>query len=183
MTLANRITFLRLLLIPVFVVTIMSYTKEEQWIRHLAIFIFALAAVSDALDGFIARAWDQKTKLGAVLDPMADKLLVNITFVFLAVNQQFDTQVPGWLPVVLLSRDVYITGGAYLLNMYYGPLRVRPRITGKITTVLQTASILGVLMEVSFAWELLMVMVAFTILSWADYTYKWMTQVGYDDRD
>ena len=64
--------------------------------------------------------------------------------------------------------------------MYYGPLRLRPRITGKITTVFQTASIIGVLLEVSFAWELLMVMMGFTILSWADYTYKWMTQLGDD---
>lgn len=182
-TLANRITIFRLFMIPVFVVCVMSYRPEAVWLRHLAIFVFVVAALSDALDGFVARAYDQKTKLGAVLDPLADKLLVNTSFVFLAVNPHFETRVPAWLPVIVLSRDVFITGGAYLINMFYGPVRVRPRITGKITMLLQNASIAGVLLEVDFAYELLMVMLVFSVISWADYFYKGLEQVGDEDRE
>lgn len=182
-TLANRITIFRLILIPVFVVTLMSYTREAEWLRHLAIFIFVVAALSDALDGFVARAYNQKTKLGAILDPLADKLLVNTSFIFLAVNPNFETQVPGWLPVVVLSRDIFITGGAYLINTFYGPVRIRPRMTGKITTVLQTVSIAGVLLEVSFAYELIMVMLLFCVISWIDYFYKGIQQVSDEDHE
>ena len=161
-TLANRISVFRLLLIPVFLVTVMSYTPDKQWLRITAAVIFLVAAISDILDGFVARAYNQKTKLGAVLDPLADKLLVNLSFLFLAVNEHLETDVPGWLPVVILSRDIFITGGAYLVDRFYGPVRVRPRIMGKITTILQSASIVGVLLEVSFAYHLLVVMLVFS---------------------
>lgn len=183
MTLANRITIFRLILIPVFVVVIMSYAGERQWLRHLACFIFIIAALSDALDGFVARAYDQKTKLGAVLDPLADKLLVNISFIMLAVNQHFEYQVPQWLPVIVLSRDIFITGGAYLINTYYGPVRVRPRITGKLAALLQSASIAGVLLEVSFARELIIAMLAISLISWVDYFFKGIEQVNENEED
>ena len=68
----------RLLLIPVFVALIVSYTREQPWIRYSALGVYAVAAISDALDGFVARAYNQKTKLGTLLDPLADKLMVNI---------------------------------------------------------------------------------------------------------
>ncbi len=183
MTLANRITIFRLILIPVFVVVIMSYTGEEQWPRHLACVIFITAALSDALDGFVARAYDQKTRLGAVLDPLADKLLVNISFVMLAVNPHFEYQVPQWLPVIILSRDIFITGGAYLINTYYGPARFRPRITGKLTALLQSSSIAGVLLEVSFAKGLIMFMLAMSLVSWVDYFIRGIQQVNEEDSD
>lgn len=180
-TLANRITMFRMMLIPVFLITIMSYVPEKQWLRHCALFVYILAAVSDALDGFVARAFDQKTKLGAVLDPLADKLLVNLGFVFLAVNPHFETQVPAWLPVILLSRDVSLAGFGIVVNHYYGPVIPKPRFLGKITMVVQSASILGILFEVSFAWELLMVMLFFTVVSWIDYTYIGLRKSGDED--
>ena len=180
-TLANRITMFRIILIPVFLITIMSYTPEKQWLRHLALFVYIVAAVSDAVDGIVARAFDQKTKLGAVLDPLADKLLVNLGFVFLAVNPHFETQVPGWLPVILLSRDISLAGFGIVVNHYYGPVVPKPRVLGKITMVVQSASVLGVLFEVNFAWELLMVMLFFTIVSWIDYTYIGLRKSGDED--
>ncbi len=181
MTLANRITLFRLVLIPVFAVCVMSYTREQAWVRYLALAVYFTAALSDCLDGFIARAYNQKTKLGTVLDPLADKLLINISFVFLAVNDQFATPVPYWVPVIILGRDVVIVIGAYLINEFFGPVRVRPRITGKITTFCQNASIIAVLLEVDFAYTILVVTVIMTVVSFADYMYSGCKQVGDED--
>lgn len=182
MTLANRITVFRLFMIPVFLVLVMSYTRDQQWMRQLALFVFILASLSDAADGFVARAYNQKTKLGAVLDPMADKLMVNLAFIFLAVNHEFRTPVPAWFPVIILSRDVIIVMGAYLINEFYGPLRVRPRISGKLNTVLQMSSIIVVLLEWNIAHVVLMATVAVSVLSFIDYMIMGYRQVGNQDR-
>jgi cardiolipin synthase len=180
-TLANRITILRLILIPVFNALVVSYTPDKPVVRYMALTVFVIAALSDALDGFIARAYNQKTRLGAVLDPLADKLLLNLAFVFLAVNPNFDERPPMWIPVLILSRDVIIVMGSYLLNELYGPLRVRPRVSGKLTTALQMASIVAVLLQVNFAYELLVVMMAVTIFSFFDYIYDGVRRIGSED--
>jgi cardiolipin synthase len=180
-TLANRITLVRLILIPVFNVLIVSYEAGETWIRYLALGVFVVASLSDALDGFVARAYNQKTRLGAVLDPLADKLLLNLAFVFLAVNDQFVERVPQWVPVLILSRDVVIVMGAYLIHEYYGPLRVRPRITGKLTTALQMTSIVAVLLEAWFAYEIVLLMVAVSVVSFFDYIYVGVRRIGNED--
>jgi CDP-diacylglycerol--glycerol-3-phosphate 3-phosphatidyltransferase len=180
-TLANRITVFRLIMIPVFLVLVMSYTRDAQWMRHLALFIFVLAALSDAADGFVARAYNQKTRLGAVLDPMADKLMINLAFVFLAVNQEFRTPVPAWIPVIILSRDVIIVLGAYLIHEFYGPLRVRPRMSGKFNTVFQMSSIIVVLLEWRIAYPVLMVTIVISIISFVDYIISGYRQIGNQD--
>ena len=179
-TLANRITISRLLMIPFFVVAIIYY-EGQPWLRHTALGIYIAAAITDALDGFIARAYNQKTKLGAVLDPLADKLLINIAYILMSVNEYIEPSIPKWLPVIILSRDIFITGGAYVINTYYGPVRIRPRLTGKLTAVLQSASIVAVLVSWRFAWELLMVMLALSLISWVDYFYKGYEQIGDED--
>lgn len=182
MTLANRITIFRLILIPVFNVLVVSYTPEEPELRYLAIGVFAVASLSDALDGFVARAYNQKTKLGAVLDPLADKLLLNLAFVFLAVNESFSEFVPRWVPVLILSRDVIIVMGSYLINEYYGPLRVRPRISGKLTTALQMTSIIAVLFEVTYSYEIVLAMVVVSVFSFFDYIYDGVRRIGNEDK-
>lgn len=169
MTLANRITVGRICLVPVFILLIMSYSRGEPLHRILAAVVFGAAGLSDGLDGFIARAYDQKTRLGAVLDPLADKLMVNTAFIFLAVSNQFETQVPLWLPVMVIFRDAFIVMGMYIVNEYFGPVRVRPRMLGKLNTVLQMAAIFAVLLELEFAWELLVAMMVTMVLSFIDY--------------
>lgn len=184
MTLANRITIGRLVLVPVFVVLIMTYTRDEQWLRYAALGVFVAAAVSDGIDGFIARAYNQKTKLGAVLDPLADKLLINLALVFLAVNDELRTPIPAWFPVIILGRDVIIVIGAYLINEYFGPVRARPHISGKLTTAFQMALIIAVLLELPphFVWGILYVTLAVAIVSFADYLRAGIKQVGNEDQ-
>ena len=181
MTLANRITIVRIILTPVFLVFVMMYTQEEQWYRIAAIITFAVAAVSDALDGFVARAYNQKTKLGAVLDPLADKLLINLAFVFLAVNQELAYPIPPWFPIIVLSRDAIIVMGSYLINEYYGPVRVRPRISGKLNTVLQMVTVFAVLLEAYVAPYILYATLVVSVVSFFDYLRDGIRQISSEE--
>jgi CDP-diacylglycerol--glycerol-3-phosphate 3-phosphatidyltransferase len=171
----------RLLLIPVFIAFIVSYTREQPILRYAALVVYGIAAISDALDGFVARAYNQKTKLGALLDPLADKLMVNIGFVFIAVNDQFACRVPYWFPVVLLARDAMIVMGAYIINEFYGPIRVKPRISGKVTTAFQMSLMIAVLIEASFTRKLLFATVIMCAVSYVDYMYTGIRQIGNED--
>ena len=181
MTLANRITLFRLLLVPVFAGLIAAYTREHPMERYAALVVYALAAASDMLDGFVARAYNQKTKLGTMLDPLADKLMINIGFVFMAVNDQFAYRIPYWFPVLILARDVTIVMGAYVINEYYGPVRVKPRISGKLTTVCLMSLVIAVLIEARFADKLLIASVVLIAISYVDYIYMGIKQVGNED--
>lgn len=171
MNLPNSISFFRLALIPVLLGLIMAYEPGKEWIRFLAFSVFLIAAVSDFVDGYIARRFDQSTKLGAVLDPLADKLFINLSLVFLAVTPHFETDVPMWLPVVILGRDVTISLGAYLLNKYKGPLRPRPRFLGKAATTAHSVGVGWVLVNWPYGFQVLMVMVVISLASLADYLF------------
>ncbi len=171
MNTANAITLLRLALIPVFVALLLlcQVDGSVDAVRIAAFIVFVTAAVSDGVDGYVARHYNQRTRLGAVLDPTADKLLTNISFVFLAVLPAFGGLVPMWLPVIVLARDITITTGSFMLNKYMGPLKVRPRILGKVATVAHSVAIAAVVIDLPGAYRILMVTAAISILSLADY--------------
>lgn len=181
MTLANRITLFRIATIPVFLAMVMLYGPDKPWARQAAIVIYIIAALSDLLDGYIARNYDQKTKLGAVLDPTADKLLVNLSFVFLAANETFGAIVPLWLPVVVLGRDLILVGGSALVNKFLGPIKPRPRILGKVTTFIQNIAICVVLVEFTWAYNFLLFMLGLAVLSLVDYFVKGYERVVRED--
>lgn len=168
---ANSITIIRLLLIPVFLGLLLFYTPDagDEWMRIAAFVVFVVAAASDGIDGFVARHFNQKTRLGAVLDPLADKLLINLSFIVLAVLTSLDTDVPRWLPVVVLGRDVTIGGGSYILNKHLGPLTPRPRMLGKLATWAHSIAIAAVVINFPYAESILMVVVTISILSLMDY--------------
>lgn len=180
MTLANRITIFRLLLVPVFVICVLRYDADHLWMRHVALGIYFCAAISDIADGFVARHFNQRSRLGAVLDPLSDKLAINIAFIFLAAYGTFETKVPMWFPLITLGRDVLIVIGAYLINELYQPFKARPRVLGKLTTFFQNASIIAVLLEVDFARYVLLATVVVTVLSCADYMYAGSRQVSHE---
>lgn len=177
MTLANRISILRLILIPVFVAALLQWDGEAQGWRIAALAIYIVAALSDAADGFVARHFNQKTRLGRVLDPLADKVLVVTAFIFLAVNPHLETNVPLWLPVFLLTRDACVTGGTFLIHKWQGKVKVKPRFLGKVTTVMENAAIIAVLLEVSFAPQVLAAMIIVALLSLLDYIVQGISQV------
>ncbi|MDY6989786.1 MAG: CDP-diacylglycerol--glycerol-3-phosphate 3-phosphatidyltransferase [Thermodesulfobacteriota bacterium] len=131
----NSLTLLRILLTPLFAI----YLIRHQWVG--ALLVFAVAAVTDGLDGFVARVYKQKTMLGTYLDPAADKLLLLTAFITLAV-QGF---IPSWLAVIVLTRDVLILFGVALLTIMERAFEARPSILSKITTVAQLAAVCSVL--------------------------------------
>jgi CDP-diacylglycerol--glycerol-3-phosphate 3-phosphatidyltransferase len=176
-TLANQISFFRLLLIPVFVGLILQDAPGRDWPRYAALGVFMVAALSDMLDGYVARRYDQRTKLGQVLDPFADKLLVNVCFVFLAADQYLEHPVPMWVPVVVLARDGVLVGGAYLIRRYRGRIYLRARVFGKVNTVLQNFTIGVVLLQFSFALPLMMGMAVFCVVSYLDYLWNARDQI------
>ncbi len=135
MTIPNLITMLRIILTPIFII----YLLNEQFAAALV--IFAACGVSDGLDGFLARVLKQRSILGTYLDPIADKLILASTFVVLA----FMGQVPIWLGVTVLSRDVLIFLGVVMLQLYGMDVKIRPSILSKITTCLQFITVIVVL--------------------------------------
>lgn len=183
MTLANRITLGRLVLIPVFLVAVMSYTGDSPVPRFTALGLFFLAAVSDAVDGYVARHYNQRTKVGAVLDPLADKLLINLAFVFLAVNTEFATPLPYWFPILMLGRDIVIVLGGYLIHEFVNPVKsVKPRWGGKINTVFQFATIVAVLIEFPWAIHIVYAATAVAVVSFVDYLWAGVKQVEHEER-
>ena len=145
--------------------------------RLVALCIYVFAGVSDLLDGWYARRFGQISRLGARLDPLADKLLVNLGYVFVAANPHFNPGVSLWIPPIFLARDVYIVLGAYFINERYGPFKVKPKLSGKTTTALQMAGMVAVLAAMPVAFALLMGAVAATFWSTVDYYIAGYNQV------
>lgn len=135
MNLPNAITLVRLGLVPVLVSLLIA--GEDRW----AFWTFVVAGLSDALDGALARALGQKTRLGAHLDPAADKLLLSSSFVALA----FLRRVPLWLTFLVFSRDLVIAVGVLVLVLLQGEIEIRPTVLGKANTALQILTVLVVL--------------------------------------
>ena len=151
MTWATRITILRLILIPVFVTFIITYNdtnlREEAW-RYAAIGVFLLASISDAVDGYLARHWNQGSALGALLDPIADKLLLFAALVTLSVIPLGHLRpFPIWFPAIIISRDALLLGGYSVLRHFHVPMEIRPHWTGKVSTVFTLAAIGAVLLK------------------------------------
>ncbi len=105
--------------------------------------VYLTAAITDGLDGFIARVWHLQTRLGTFLDPMADKLLITTSFLTLSVLKI----IPLWLALAVISRDFIIVGGSFLVYMIKNDLTIQPQPIGKVTTFFQFSYILLVLLQ------------------------------------
>jgi CDP-diacylglycerol--glycerol-3-phosphate 3-phosphatidyltransferase len=154
MTTANKITIVRILLIPFFVVEILYYVNTGHEVnRLLAVVSFALAAVCDGVDGYIARRYNQRSELGAILDPLADKLLLVSGIVVLSFDHRprLDT-VPLWLTGTIIGRDILLLAGMIVIQMTVGKVKVKPRALGKVATVLQMVVVLWVLLKWNQKW-------------------------------
>jgi len=146
MTTANQITIGRILLIPVFVLMALYYGRSvahgspNEWLRYVAIAVFVIASASDGIDGYIARRYNQMSKLGVVLDPIADKGLLLAGIITLTFSN-WQYEFPLWFPVLVIARDAVILTGTIVLHFVNGDVRVRPSWTGKTATVAQMVAI------------------------------------------
>lgn len=180
MSLPNKISILRILLVPFFVASLLYYRPQQDGLRFVALAIFVLAVLTDMVDGNIARAKGSKTKLGTFLDPIADKLLLIAAFVFLSVIGPLPAGVrmPVWVPLIVISRDIILVLGAALIHMVTGNLRIQPTALGKIATVLQMATIISVLLQWQFSYFIWTSAVLFTVLSGIEYIFKGSKLLG-----
>jgi cardiolipin synthase len=149
MTTANKITILRILLIPFFVVETLYYVENGDEVhRLLALLSFAVTAILDGVDGYIARRYNQKSELGAVLDPLADKLLLVSGVVVLSFNHLPRLgQIPLWLTGIIIGRDLLLLIGFAVIRLTVGKVVVRPRVFGKVATVFQMIVVVWILLD------------------------------------
>ncbi|MBN2508150.1 MAG: CDP-diacylglycerol--glycerol-3-phosphate 3-phosphatidyltransferase [Verrucomicrobia bacterium] len=149
MTTANKITIIRILLVPLFITQVIYYVQAGvEYHRWLALAAFGVAAISDGIDGYIARRYNQRSELGAILDPLADKLLLVSGVILLSFrNDPHLPQLPLWLVATILSRDVLLLIGLAVIYYTCGRVMVQPVWLGKIATVLQMACVVWGLLK------------------------------------
>jgi cardiolipin synthase (CMP-forming) len=171
LTTATILTLLRMFLIPFLAMAIL-YSRYG-----LALLIFLISGLSDLLDGFIARKFQQKTRLGALLDPMADKLLLSSSFLLMTLPGNLAVAIPLWLAVMVFSRDIFIVVGAVAVALTMGFTKFDPTIYGKASTFVQIVCVLAVLVANFLRWNpewiqwLFYVTFALTLFSGIHYIY------------
>jgi cardiolipin synthase len=188
-TVPNLLTVFRMVLIPVFV----SLLFYQRFLLALGIFI--LAGVTDGLDGLLARRFDQKSQLGTILDPIADKLMLVTSFVVLSMRSVFPQPLPShlpvpfWVTVAVISRDVFILVGAAAINIVTGFRGFRPSMLGKINTTVQIFAIGAIMFAASFPYAtgyylptIYATVFTFAVLSGAHYVFFVSKLVNEDRR-
>jgi len=174
MNFANKITIFRILSVPFFITTLIYYIPERDYLRVIALLIFILAIISDAIDGYIARTWKQKTEAGAILDPLADKVLLITAFVFVykISNHFFDVKLPLWVVLIVIFRDTILLLGGAILVIAKQENKIRPTWYGKISTFFQMITIVSVLLLFKYSYVLWYLAITFTIISGIGYLKK-----------
>ncbi len=158
--LALKITLVRIMGIPVFVGLLVYYLSglheghNLMQLRLAALGVFIVIAATDALDGYLARARNEVTRLGTVLDPLADKALILSALIILTrpTLPQLAPHIPIWFTTLVISRDVVLIIGYFLVHHFIGHVEVRPRWSGKIATALTLLAICWVLMQKLDVW-------------------------------
>ncbi len=176
MTLPNVISLARLLSVPFNVWLILI----DQW--RLALVVFCLAGLSDALDGFLAKRFGMQSRLGQYLDPIADKVMLVSIFIVLGVQHHL----PIWLVIMAVSRDFLIVGGLFLLYLFEQPYAPKPFLLSKINTAAQIILAAFVIATLAFALDgaatyigFLIPVVAFTtVASGIEYLMDWWRRMN-----
>ena len=168
MNLPTKLTMFRVVLIPVFIVVLMSGLIAEPASRYIAVIIFCVASFTDYLDGHIARKYNLVTNFGKFMDPLADKLLVSAAMICMIELGML----PAWVVIIIISREFIITG--FRLIAAEGGLVIAASWWGKIKTVTQMAMIILMLLGVNKVIGTILVVLAtiFTVVSGVDYIVK-----------
>jgi cardiolipin synthase len=141
LTLPNLLSVFRILLVPVFLWSLLNRKSFE------ALLLFFLAGLTDVLDGWTARIWHQRTKIGTILDPAGDKLLMATSYVVLSISSLATPNfIPIWLTVVVFARDLLIVTGAFIAYLSWKQKIFMPSLLGKISTICQVGTVFLVLL-------------------------------------
>jgi len=187
LTLANRITISRFMFIPVFILLTIYYMDSvnnrvpNEILRWGATMVFVVTCLTDALDGYFARARGERTRLGTLLDPLADKFLLLSGLILLTGpwGRIFVPHIPVWYVVLVISRDVLLIAGSSVIHLTVSHIDVRPRLAGKLATVFQMLLILWVLIGGAARWfpRLLWLAAACTLVSAVQYVVDGVRQL------
>jgi cardiolipin synthase (CMP-forming) len=167
-TLANKITIGRFLLIPVLIALLLYYTPERDYIRWYALGLYLLLEITDVVDGFVARHYRQKTKAGSILDPLADKVLFLTTLLCLyrlGADFQWPVRLPLWIVIAFFTREAILIIGGFLLEMKRGGIEIKPNRWGKLTAFLQVVCLTAVFVHFYLAHVVWIIALAATIIS------------------
>ncbi len=175
MNIPNALTILRFCLVPAVIVMI----GQGNWRAAFAIFL--VAALTDALDGYIAKRFEMRTELGAYLDPLADKALLVSMYATLAIGGVL----PAWLAILVVSRDVMIIGGVLISWLLGRPVPIRPSMLSKVNTLAQISFIALKLAILAFGIETgavvdvgLVLVASLTLASIAAYLAAWLRHMA-----
>ena len=166
---ANRITIVRFFLVPAFVISVIYYRPGMEELRIAALIIFLVAALTDAIDGVIARLRKQQTELGTFLDPAADKILLISAFVCLSLANKFSIRLPIWVSVIIISREIILVSGLAIIQMVTGSVKIAPNLVGKVTTFFQMLTVIVVLLNFRYSYLVWNIAVFFTVVSAISY--------------
>lgn len=171
MSLANKISLLRILLVPCFVASLVYYTPERDGLRFLSLAIFLIGIATDAVDGYIARSQRQQSQLGTLLDPLADKLLILSALISLSTIRALPEwmRIPAWFNLIVISRDAVLVTGTLLIFSFTGQWSVNPSRLGKWTIAAQMVVIPTVLLGLPFKPGLLVLVAVMTVISGLSY--------------
>lgn len=168
--LPNLLTLGRIALVPFLIVLL----QDKQFLWSLVVFL--IAGISDALDGFIAKRFNARTQLGAILDPLADKALILSAYITLAVL----TLIPFWLVVVVVFRDVIIVAGYLIMTLFFGSIEMQPLKVSKLNTFTQIVYVLvalavlaGAVVLADLLPSLAVIVLITSVASGASYVYIW----------
>ena len=173
MNLPNYITLIRILIVPFFFIALTYYAPGEDHFRWIALTLFLVASVTDAVDGFIARRWNIRSELGTFLDPLADKLLLISAFIA-AIFSELPLKPPLWVVSIVIFRDIFIIGGLIFIYLTTQKVRVQPNLLGKITTFFQMATIVLILFQSKLALPACYLTAGLTIASGIVYIVREM---------
>ena len=165
---------------PFLLASLLYYHPDRDWLRYVSLGLFLVGVVSDALDGFLARSRHEQSQLGALLDPIADKLLILGTLISLSTIKGLPTamRIPAWFNLIVLSRDALLIVGTMVIFGLTGTIAVRPTRTGKWAIVAQMLVIPVVLLMWPLKIFFLSVAAALTVLSGIGYVRTGIQLLG-----
>ncbi len=180
MSFADKLSVSRIFLIPVFVFLLVGYSRFDlDYLRLAAVLVFFIAVLTDFFDGLVARIKQEKSDIGKIIDPLADKLLLVISFITLYFLNEFN--MPWWVVLVVISRDLIILVGVFVLNFLKTDTPIVPSVWGKLTTFFQMLTILSVLLDLAFSPYIYKTAVLFTIISGIGYIIRGLRVINVVD--
>lgn len=172
MSLADKLTILRILLIPVFVSLLFYFNEARLYLRYVLLAVFGIAVLTDFFDGLVARIKKEKSEIGQIIDPLADKLLLLTAFIALYALRKslpLSHEIPLWVVLIIVSRDLIILLGVMILYFMKIEIPIAPSMWGKFTTFFQMITVLGIIIDVPFSNVIWILAVAFTLISGIGY--------------